>query len=114
MAEVSETILGQVLTAALGQNPARQAHIIAGLPQEAAAWGLNQVCGSGLRAVALGAQHIQLGDASIICAGGQERAHARILIGADGGKELFIQRIHISGFGLRIGAGGQQQQRANA
>ena len=71
-AEVSETILGQVLTAAQGQNPARQAHIIAGLPQEAAAWGLNQVCGSGLRAVALGAQHIQLGDASIICAGGQE------------------------------------------
>jgi acetyl-CoA C-acetyltransferase len=70
--EVSETILGQVLTAAQGQNPARQAHIKAGLPQEAAAWGINQVCGSGLRAVALGAQHIQLGDASIICAGGQE------------------------------------------
>jgi acetyl-CoA C-acetyltransferase len=70
--EVSETILGQVLTAAQGQNPARQAHINAGLPQEAAAWGINQVCGSGLRAVALGAQHIQLGDASIVCAGGQE------------------------------------------
>ncbi|MDO5755941.1 MAG: acetyl-CoA C-acetyltransferase [Rhodobacterales bacterium] len=70
--EVSETILGQVLTAAQGQNPARQAHIKAGLPQESAAWSLNQVCGSGLRAVALGAQHIQLGDASIICAGGQE------------------------------------------
>jgi acetyl-CoA C-acetyltransferase len=70
--EVSETILGQVLTAAQGQNPARQAHIKAGLPKEAAAWGINQVCGSGLRAVALGAQHIQLGDASIICAGGQE------------------------------------------
>jgi acetyl-CoA C-acetyltransferase len=70
--EVSETILGQVLTAAQGQNPARQAHIKAGLPQESAAWSINQVCGSGLRAVALGAQHIMLGDASIICAGGQE------------------------------------------
>ncbi len=71
-AEVSETILGQVLTAGQGQNPARQAHIHAGLPIEAAAWGINQVCGSGLRAVALGAQHIQLGDASIVAAGGQE------------------------------------------
>lgn len=70
--EVSETILGQVLTAGQGQNPARQAHINAGLSIESAAWGLNQVCGSGLRAVALGAQHIQLGDASIIAAGGQE------------------------------------------
>jgi acetyl-CoA C-acetyltransferase len=70
--EVSETILGQVLTAAQGQNPARQAHIKAGLPQESAAWGINQVCGSGLRAVALGAQHILLGDAAIVCAGGQE------------------------------------------
>jgi len=71
-ADVSETIMGQVLTAGQGQNPARQAHINAGLPIESAAWGLNQVCGSGLRAVALGAQHIQLGDASIVCAGGQE------------------------------------------
>ncbi|GIT90081.1 acetyl-CoA acetyltransferase [Jannaschia pagri] len=70
--EVSETILGQVLTAAQGQNPARQAHINAGLPQESAAWGINQVCGSGLRAVALGAQHIMLGDASVVVAGGQE------------------------------------------
>ncbi|TYB87107.1 acetyl-CoA C-acetyltransferase [Oceaniovalibus sp. ACAM 378] len=70
--EVSETILGQVLTAGQGQNPARQAHIKAGLPIEAAAWGINQVCGSGLRAVALGAQHIQLGDAAIVAAGGQE------------------------------------------
>jgi acetyl-CoA C-acetyltransferase len=70
--EVSETILGQVLTAGQGQNPARQAHINAGLPQESAAWGINQVCGSGLRAVALGAQHILLGDASIVAAGGQE------------------------------------------
>ena len=70
--EISETILGQVLTGGQGQNPARQAHINAGLPKESAAWGINQVCGSGLRAVALGAQHIQLGDASIVCAGGQE------------------------------------------
>ena len=53
--EVSETILGQVLTAGQGQNPARQAHINAGLPVESAAWGINQVCGSGLRAVALAA-----------------------------------------------------------
>jgi acetyl-CoA C-acetyltransferase len=71
-AEVEETILGQVLTAGQGQNPARQAHINAGLPKEGSAWSLNQVCGSGLRAVALGAQHIQLGDAGIVIAGGQE------------------------------------------
>ena len=71
-ADVSETILGQVLTAGQGQNPARQAHIDAGLPIESAAWGINQVCGSGLRAVAIGAQHIALGDAGIVIAGGQE------------------------------------------
>ncbi|MDT1060285.1 acetyl-CoA C-acetyltransferase [Paracoccus sp. CPCC 101403] len=71
-AEVSETILGQVLTAGQGQNPARQAHIKAGLPQESAAWLLNQVCGSGLRAVALAAQQVVLGDAKIVIAGGQE------------------------------------------
>ena len=70
--EVSETILGQVLTAGQGQNPARQAHIGAGLSVESAAWGINQVCGSGLRAVALGSQHIALGDADIVVAGGQE------------------------------------------
>ena len=70
--QVSETILGQVLTAAQGQNPARQAHVNAGLPIASSAWSINQVCGSGLRAVALGAQHIQLGDAEIVCAGGQE------------------------------------------
>ena len=62
--EVSETILGQVLTAAQGQNPARQAHINAGLPKEASAWSINQVCGSGLRTVALGAQHILLQPAA--------------------------------------------------
>jgi acetyl-CoA C-acetyltransferase len=71
-ADVSETILGQVLTAGQGQNPARQAHVNAGLPIESSAWSINQVCGSGLRAVALGAQHILLGDASIVIAGGQE------------------------------------------
>ncbi len=71
-ADISETILGQVLTAGQGQNPARQAHIKAGLPKEASAWGINQVCGSGLRAVALAAQHVQLGDSAIVIAGGQE------------------------------------------
>ena len=70
--EVSETIMGQVLSAGQGQNPARQAHINAGLPVESAAWGINQVCGSGLRAVAIAAQHVQLGDANIVVAGGQE------------------------------------------
>jgi acetyl-CoA C-acetyltransferase len=70
--EVDETILGQVLTAGQGQNPARQAHVNAGLSVKSAAWSINQVCGSGLRAVALGAQHIQLGDANIVAAGGQE------------------------------------------
>jgi acetyl-CoA C-acetyltransferase len=71
-AEVNEVILGQVLTAAQGQNPARQAAINAGIPKESSAWGLNQVCGSGLRAVALGAQQIITGDASVVIAGGQE------------------------------------------
>ena len=71
-ADVSETILGQVLTAGQGQNPARQAHINAGLPIESAAWCINQVCGSGLRSVALAAQHIMCGDAAIVVAGGQE------------------------------------------
>ena len=70
--EVSETILGQVLTAGQGQNPGRQAHINAGLPKEAPAWLLNQVCGSGLRAVALAAQQVMLGDAQVVLAGGQE------------------------------------------
>ncbi|SJM33426.1 acetyl-CoA C-acetyltransferase [Mesorhizobium delmotii] len=70
--EVDEVILGQVLTAAQGQNPARQASINAGLPKETTAWGLNQVCGSGLRAIALGMQQIATGDARVIVAGGQE------------------------------------------
>ncbi|OWV90970.1 acetyl-CoA acetyltransferase [Rhizobium sp. R72] len=70
--EVDEVILGQVLPAGEGQNPARQAAMKAGVPKEATAWGVNQLCGSGLRAVALGMQQIALGDAKIIVAGGQE------------------------------------------
>ncbi len=71
-ADVGEVILGQVLTAAQGQNPARQASMAAGVPQEVPAWGVNQVCGSGLRAVALAAQAIRNGDHRIMVAGGQE------------------------------------------
>ncbi len=70
--EVDEVIMGQVLTAGQGQNPARIAAMAAGVPQEKTAWGLNQLCGSGLRAVALGLQQIANGDAKIIVAGGQE------------------------------------------
>jgi acetyl-CoA C-acetyltransferase len=70
--EVDEVILGQVLTANQGQNPARQAAIKAGIPQDKTAFGLNQVCGSGLRAVSLGMQQIATGDAKIVVAGGQE------------------------------------------
>jgi acetyl-CoA C-acetyltransferase len=92
--EVSEVILGQVLTAAQGQNPARQASMGAGIPKEIPAWGVNQVCGSGLRAVALASQAIQTGDAEIVVAGGQESmslsAHAQHLRGGTkmGGLEL--------------------------
>lgn len=71
-ADISEIILGQVLTAACGQNPARQASIAAGVPVEVPAWTINQVCGSGLRTVALGAQAILNGDSEIVIAGGQE------------------------------------------
>ncbi|ESZ25769.1 acetyl-CoA C-acetyltransferase [Mesorhizobium sp. L2C066B000] len=70
--EVDEVILGQVLQAGEGQNPARQAAMKAGIPQEKTAWGMNQLCGSGLRAVALGMQQIATGDADIIVAGGME------------------------------------------
>jgi len=70
--EVDEVVLGQVLPAGEGQNPARQAAMKAGIPQEATAWGVNQLCGSGLRAVALGLQQIVTGDADIIVAGGME------------------------------------------
>jgi acetyl-CoA C-acetyltransferase len=71
-ADVDEVIMGQVLTAGEGQNPARQAAMAAGVPMESTAWGLNQVCGSGLRAIALGAQQISTGAADIVVAGGQE------------------------------------------
>ena len=70
--DVNEVILGQVLTAAQGQGPARQASIAAGIPVDAPAWGINQICGSGLRAVALGMQQIATGAANIVVAGGQE------------------------------------------
>ncbi len=71
-ADVDEVILGQVLTAGQGQNPARQAAVAAGIPVEATAFGVNQVCGSGLRAIALGAQQIATGNSEIVVAGGQE------------------------------------------
>src|SRR5215468_1219360 len=70
--EVSEVILGQILTAGEGQNPARQAAVGAGIPFEVTAYGINQLCGSGLRAVALGFQAIRNGDSEIVVAGGQE------------------------------------------
>ncbi|MGY6707738.1 MAG: acetyl-CoA C-acetyltransferase [Rhizobiaceae bacterium] len=70
--EVDEVVMGQILSAGEGQNPARQAARLAGCPDETTAWGLNQLCGSGLRAVAIGMQQIQTGDASIVVAGGQE------------------------------------------
>lgn len=81
--EVSEVIMGQVLTAGQGQNPARQAAMSAGIPKEVPAWSVQQVCGSGLRAVALAAQAVATGDSSIVVAGGQENmslsAHAQFL-----------------------------------
>ncbi|GAC1348198.1 MAG: acetyl-CoA C-acetyltransferase [Acetobacteraceae bacterium] len=82
-AEVDEVILGQVLTAAQGQNPARQAARAAGIPDDKTAFGVNQVCGSGLRTVALAAQQIRTGESAIVVAGGQESmsqsAHAAYL-----------------------------------
>jgi len=97
--DVSEVILGQVLTAAQGQNPARQASMAAGVPKEIPAWGVNQVCGSGLRAVALAAQAVATGDARIVVAGGQESmslsAHAQNLRNGTkmGGLELIDTMI---------------------
>jgi acetyl-CoA C-acetyltransferase len=70
--DISEVILGQVLTAGTGQNPARQAAMGAGIPVESTAYGINQLCGSGLRTVALGSQAIKVGDSNIVVAGGQE------------------------------------------
>src|SRR3982075_3141060 len=82
---VSEVIMGQILTAAQGQNPARQASIAAGIPVESPAWGVNQLCGSGLRTVALGYQALLNGDSEIVVAGGQEymsmAPHAQYLRG---------------------------------
>jgi acetyl-CoA C-acetyltransferase len=72
LADIDEVIMGQVLQAGAGQGPARQAAVNAGVPVESPAWSVNQLCGSGLRAVALGAQQITAGDASIVVAGGQE------------------------------------------
>src|SRR6202045_2616008 len=70
--EVSEVIMGQILAAGEGQNPARQAAVAAGIPYEVTAYGINQLCGSGLRAVALGFQALKLGDQQVVVAGGQE------------------------------------------
>src|SRR5947209_17758851 len=70
--EVSEVVMGQILQAGEGQNPARQAAVAAGIPFERTAYAINQVCGSGLRAVALGSQAIRTGDSDIVVAGGQE------------------------------------------
>src|SRR3979411_1573537 len=93
---VSEVILGQVLTAAQGQNPARQASIAAGIPVESPAWIVNQVCGSGLRSVALGYQALLNGDSDIVVAGGQESMslapHAQYLRGA--GKMRPVEIVH--------------------
>ena len=96
--DVDEVILGQVLTAAQGQNPARQATRAAGIPDSATAFGINQVCGSGLRAVALAAQQIQSGESNIVIAGGQESmsmsAHAANLrVGARMGDMSFIDTM---------------------
>ncbi|NBS35635.1 MAG: acetyl-CoA C-acetyltransferase, partial [Methylocystaceae bacterium] len=99
---VDEVILGQVLTAAQGQNPARQAAIKAGIPEGKTAFGINQVCGSGLRAVALAAQQIQAGDASVIIAGGQESmslsTHAsQLRVGTKMGDVKFIDTMILDG-----------------
>src|SRR6266404_5954012 len=96
---VSEVIMGQILTAAQGQNPARQASIAAGVPVESPAWGVNQLCGSGLRTVALGYQALLNGDSEIVVAGGQESMsmapHAQYLRGGVkmGGLELIDTMI---------------------
>ncbi|MFO1101515.1 MAG: acetyl-CoA C-acetyltransferase [Methylocystis sp.] len=100
--EVCEVILGQVLDAAQGQNPARQAAIKAGIPDSATAFGVNQVCGSGLRAVALAAQQIKAGDATIVVAGGQESMslapHAsQLRTGTKMGDVKFVDTMIIDG-----------------
>ncbi len=97
-AEVSEVIMGQILTAAQGQNPARQASINAGVPQESPAWGVNMLCGSGLRTVALGFQAIANGDSKVVIAGGQESMSmaphaAHLRAGARMGDATFIDTM---------------------
>ena len=98
--DVDEVMLGQVLTAGQGQNPARQAAVNAGIPVERTAIGINQLCGSGLRSVALAAQAVQLGDAKIVVAGGQESMsmapHAQMLRGGTkmGAVSFFDTMIH--------------------
>ena len=111
--DVSEVILGQILSAGQGQNPARQAAVNAGIPVESPAWGINQLCGSGLRAVALGAQHIQLGDAGIVVAGGQESmsmaphcAHLRAGVkmgGADFADTMITDALTDAFYGYHMG-----------
>ncbi|WP_400769142.1 acetyl-CoA C-acetyltransferase [Methylosinus sporium] len=101
-ADVDEVILGQVLGAAQGQNPARQAAIKAGVPQDKTAFGINQVCGSGLRAVALAAQQIRSGDASVIVAGGQEsmslsQHSAHMRAGTKMGDVKFVDTMIVDG-----------------
>jgi acetyl-CoA C-acetyltransferase len=101
-AAIDEVILGQVLGAAQGQNPARQAAIKAGVPQDKTAFGVNQVCGSGLRAVALAAQQIQAGDATIVVAGGQEsmslsQHSAHMRAGTKMGDVKFVDTMIIDG-----------------
>ncbi len=101
-ADVDEVILGQVLGAAQGQNPARQAAIKAGVPQDKTAFGVNQVCGSGLRAVALAAQQIQAGDATIVVAGGQEsmslsQHSAHMRAGTKMGDVKFVDTMIVDG-----------------
>ncbi|MBI3275464.1 MAG: acetyl-CoA C-acyltransferase, partial [Methylocystis sp.] len=100
--EVDEVILGQVLGAGQGQNPARQAAIKAGVPRDRTAFGVNQVCGSGLRAVALAAQQISSGDAKIIVAGGQESMSlaphaAHLRAGAKMGEVKFADTMIVDG-----------------
>ena len=97
-ADVSEVILGQILTAATGPNPARQASLNAGVPKEVPAWGINQLCGSGLRAVCLASQAIKNGDSTIVIAGGQESMsqapHAmRLRAGVKMGDATFVDTM---------------------
>lgn len=100
--EVDEVVLGQILTAGAGQGPARQAAINAGIPQEKTAYSINQLCGSGLRSVALGMQAIQLGDADIVIAGGQESMSqsphaANLRNGTKMGPQQFVDTMIVDG-----------------